>query len=431
MREDSYYPAVGEPDIDALRYHLDLAWYPDAERLSGVATIWFRALTDARRLQLDLGDPLRLGGVRLDGRRVQASHPGKDLVVDEVDVSAGSRHTLRVAYAGSPEPVAAPTVRADVAGLGWHTTADGGAWTMQEPYGAYTWYPVEDHPSDKAYFDLTITTPDSMRGVSGGALVADEVSDGVRTSSFRLGAPVASYLTTLAIGDYARVEDTGPGGLPLTYWVLPGQQAYLQQLRRSPALLAWLSARLGPYPFPTAGAVLVPSTSGMETQETVTIGAGPDPTTFSTNMLHEYAHQWYGDSVTPRDWSDVWLNEAFATYLQLEWSAAHGAPVNRDWAADPRGYDQSLRDAYGPPGAYDHDAFASANVYYCGALMLRRLGDRVGSAELARLIRSWPQRQAYGSASRAEWIDFVERRSGQPVRAFVREWLLSETTPTS
>ncbi len=432
VREDSYYPDVGEPDIDALHYDLDLSWDPDDSLLSGVASIAFRVPADTSRLQLDLGDPLEPSEVRLDGLPVDATHPGKDLVVKGVRLEAGTRHMLRVVYAGSPEAVPAPTTRRDVEDVGWHTTDDGGAWTMQEPFGAYTWYPVNDQPSDKAYFDLTIDTPDSMRGVSGGEMVSDVVDGGRHLSSFHLAEPASSYLTTIAIGDYEQVTDTGPGGLPLTYWVLPDQEEFLEQLEQSPELIGWLTDRLGPFPFPTAGVVLVPSTSGMETQETITMGAWPEPEPFLASLLHEYAHQWYGDTVTPRDWSDLWLNESFAMYLQLEWMAdVQGSTTTDRWVSSTRRHDQELRDDYGPPGAYDEGDFASPNVYYCGALMLHELGLRAGAADLGRLLRSWPQRHANANVNRGDWITFAEHTTDEQLGAFVRDWLLSERTPRS
>lgn len=434
VREDSYYPAVGEPDIDALHYVLDLSWDPDRSELTGVAAIEFRAPADSTRLQLDLAEPLEPGRVRLDGRPVEATHPGKNLVVTGIDLTAGSEHVLRVPYTGSPEPVPAPSSRGDVEDLGWHTTDDGGAWTMQEPFGAYTWYPVNDQPADKAFFDLTIETPASMRGVSGGTMTADDVQGDRRTSSFRLAEPVASYLTTIAIGDYEHVTDTGPGGVGLNYWVLPGQEDYLEQLRRTPELLEWLTDRLGPFPFPTTGAVLVPSRSGMETQETVTIGAGPDPQAFLATMLHEYAHQWYGDMVTPRDWRDLWLNESFAMYLQLDWMSDVGMTTSRRWFRIVLKQDQQLRDEYGPPGAYDPEDFASSNVYLCGAAMLRLIRAEVGVAAFDRLLREWPRQHAYANADRADWIAFARStagpRQGARVAELTRDWLLSERTPT-
>ena len=173
----------------------------------------------------------------------------------------------------------------------------------------------------------------------------------------------------------------------------------------------------------------------METQETVTIGAGPDPQTFLANMLHEYAHQWYGDMVTPRDWRDLWLNESFAMYLQLDWMSDVGMTTTPRWYRFVLRQDQQLRDEYGPPGAYDAEDFASSNVYLCGAAMLRLIRADVGVQTFDRLLREWPRRHAYANADRAEWIAFVRSmtgpRLGARVAELTRDWLLSERTPTT
>ena len=147
--------------------------------LDGVARIDFRAADDLTELQLDFGAPLAPSTVELDGTAVDVAHDDDLLLIDGFDpLPANSQHTLRIAYRGSPEAVDAPTTRQDFDGVGWHTMRDGNTWTMQEPYGAFTWYPVNDHPSDKAYYDISIETPADVRGVAGGQLVSDEVADG-------------------------------------------------------------------------------------------------------------------------------------------------------------------------------------------------------------------------------------------------------------
>jgi aminopeptidase N len=171
----------------------------------------------------------------------------------------------------------------------------------------------------------------------------------------------------------------------------------------------------------------------METQETVTIGAGPDPQTFLANMLHEYAHQWYGDLVTPNDWRDLWLNESFAMFLQLEWMADVGATTTERWFQFVLGQDQRLRDDFGPPGAYDRRQFASSNVYLCGAAMLRQLQLTVGEEAFDRLLRDWPQAHRYANADRADWMAFLRSSTDPDLRdlgpGLTRRWLLAERTP--
>ena len=120
VREDSVYPDVGEPTIDALHYGLDLRWDRERRRLVGSASIRFRATATGDQIKLDLAPQLTPSAVRLDGARAGFRHPGKNLLV-RAPVVKDRLYTLQVAYAGRPTPAAAPTSRADTPGLGWTT----------------------------------------------------------------------------------------------------------------------------------------------------------------------------------------------------------------------------------------------------------------------------------------------------------------------
>ena len=435
VREDSYYPAIGDPSVDVLHYDLVLDW-DDVDRvLTGTATLTFRSPRDQAAVRLDLDSHLSVDALTLDGTAVEFTHPGKNLLVDSGALARGSRHTLVVMYAGKPVPYDFPGSRSDIPGLGWTSTRTGEVWSMQEPYGAFTWYPSNDQPSDKATYDLTITTRDDWVGVSNGELSSNTVSDvdGVerRTTHFRMRSPAASYLVTIAIGPYRRYTDTGPHDLPITYWVRPSDRDLLPLLRKTPDMLRWLERVLGPYPFDRAGTVVVPSDSAMETQTLVTMGAGlgRDETLFTKDLLHEYGHQWYGDTVTPDDWKHLWLNESFTMYVQIRWEIAHGIRSAAEWHAILEQYDQQYRTTGGPPGSYARSEFGSGSVYYCGARMLFRLRDRLGAATFDRLLRTWPQRHRFGSADRDDWIRYAENLTDTKLRGFVDRWLDAKTSP--
>jgi aminopeptidase N len=310
---------------------------------------------------------------------------------------------------------------------------DGRIWTMQEPFGALTWYPVNDHPSDKARYDVTIHAPGHWVGVFNGELQSRSYRHRVTTTVFHLGAPSASYLTTIAIGPYRHISDVGPHGLPISYWVPRDGRRHLRVLRETPSMLRWLESRLGRYPFSTAGVVLVPSASAMETQTLVTMGTGiwgsQGSRSAAFDLLHEYAHQWYGDSVTPDNWPDLWMNESFAMYIQISYEASHGGAGLADWWRHLRHNDNAYRATFGPPGAYDKHQFASINVYYCGALMLHELRKRIGAATFARVLRAWPQRHRFSDQNRRRWIRFLHQQTGRRLGPFVTRWLMSPTTP--
>jgi aminopeptidase N len=433
-REDPYYPEKGDPSVDALHYGLRLQWSARQRVLTGVARIYFRVPVAEDRVQIDLGDPLAVREVRLDGVAKEFSHPGKDLVVETGQLAADSRHTLVVSYRGTPSPVALPTTRSDVQLSGWTTTKRGEVWTMQEPFGAFTWYPVNDHPSDKAFYDVRITAPRGMVGVFNGRMVARrQVSGGRTVTRWHLDSPAAAYLTTIAIGDYVRYGDRGPHGLPITYWLPRRDQRALPELRRTPQLIRWLESHLGRYPFDRIGAVMVPSASAMETQTMVTIGRRlvSDRFLLRSVLLHEYSHQWYGDSVTPDSWPDLWLNESFAFYTELRWQVSRGWTTMADVRTFLESKDADLRAEDGPPGAYYPDHFAEQCVYSCGALMLDRLSQRLGPTLFAQVWREWPQTHRDTNVDRDDYITWLNQRTGQDLGPFIIEWLSSPTTPTT
>jgi aminopeptidase N len=331
-----------------------------------------------------------------------------------------------------------PSSRDDAAeGLGLRALAGGDAWTMQEPYGAFTWYPVNDIPSDKADYDIDVTVPAGWSAVASGEFRGVTKGADGDTFTWHGTAPQASYLTTLAVGQYTRLDLTGPHGLPVTVWTRTGvDDALLPALRRVPELLTWLEAKFGRYPFPAAGVVTVASDSAMETQEMVTLGNAVVPAKardpralFTEVVLHELAHQWFGDAVTPSDWRGLWLNEGFATWVQFRWDIEQGQTTLDRWRDNALNADGDLRRKYGPPGAPDPRFFAATNVYLPGALLLQAIHDRVGQEEFYALLRDWVTQHEYGTVDRAKFTAFVNGHSGQDLTGLINAWLDSPTTP--
>ena len=424
---DSVYPEVGDPGVDALHYDLTLDWDPASRTLTGREVLTFRATRTAAAVRLDLAPDLEVERVRVDGRTVAHAHTGSDLVVT-LPVERDGRYRLRLDYAGTPQPVAAPSTREDVATLGWHTTPAGETWTMQEPYGAHTWYAVNDHPSDKALYDLTVTVPAPWVGVSNGELTSRREVGGLTRTTWHLAEPAASYLLTLATGELERTDATSASGVPLTYWTPVDAPRWRSRVARTAAALDWVEQRLGPYPFDTAGVVVVDAESGMETQTMITLG-DTDYTTSMPVLVHELVHHWYGDQVTPTDWRDLWMNEGMAMYLQGVWEAEDaGVPLEQvlaQWAAREPG----LRREDGPPGAYDPGSFGGSGVYYGPALMWHEIRERVGDEAFWAMVRAWPATRDNGHATREEYLAWVEEELGTDLDDLTDAWLLGATSP--
>lgn len=420
-REDSLYPDVGDPGVDALHYALDLTWR--APTLTGHETLVFRATTDADHVQLDLGASLTVSRTTLDGHAVTTTHPGKDLVV-AAHVEKDHDYTLTLDYTGAPAPYPAPTSRQDVPNLGFTAEPDGSVWTMQEPYGAFTWYAANDQPSDKALYDITVHAPAPSLGIANGRLVSDSTRAGTRSTRWQLRSPAAAYLVTLAIGPYTETDEG-----TAKVWTMPRQGPFVTHpFEQVPAMLAWLEAKLGPYPFDALGFVVVGGDSGMETQTMITLGASPQDTAPEV-LVHEMAHQWWGDEVTPDDWRDLWMNEGMATYVQDLWQDEHYGLGDGVSLRDNIRRDASDRRRWGPPGAPHADAFAEGNVYDGPAVMWSQLRQRLGDDLFWRLVRGWPAARAGRSTGRDDLIAWFSRQSGQDLRPFFEQWLMSATPP--
>jgi aminopeptidase N len=426
--EDTVYPDVGQPGVDALHYDLGLSWDSHHETLTGNETLLFRATRTAGQFQLDLAHQLDVSHVWLDGKSVSFTHVAKDLVV-QTAVRSGDRHVLQLTYSGVPEPAVAPTDRPDFSTTGWTATGDGGAWTMQEPFGAYTWYAVEDHPSDKAFYDFTIDAPGSMVGVANGELRSRTTTGGRTVTRWRLPEPAASYLVTIAIGRYTETKDTGPHGLPISYWTPSDQPGLIKRLRYTPQAIAYLESKVGRYPFPTLGVLLVPSQSAMETQSMITLGIG-DYTLTRDVLVHELAHQWYGDEVTPNDWSDLWMSEGMATYLaEVDWTSGHSHQSRRGILTRYQTFVGRMRAQYGPPASYRPGTFGEGNAYYIPVLMWDTIRQRLGDATFWKLAAAWPRAHRFTSQDRDTMGAWWSKQSGQDLVPVFRRWLLASAEP--
>ncbi|MBA2465067.1 MAG: M1 family metallopeptidase [Nocardioidaceae bacterium] len=430
VEEDSYYPSKGDPRIDVRSYALDLSWRAADLTLSGTATLRVDAVEDAGSILLDLHKAMKVRSVSVGGVRVGYDHTGKDLSIS-MAATAGASYDIKVRYAGRPRTVDAPTSRLDSTGLGWNTTADGQVWTMQKPYGAYTWYPVNDVPSDKARYTVDLDVPEDWVGVSNGRLSDKDTRKGRTTTRFVNAAPMASHLLTVAIGPYQKHKQTGPHGLPLTYWVPKGAKELLKPLRRTPDALVWLEKRLGRYPFDRAGVIVTPGRSSVETQTLTTLARDNyryGASDVREQVAHALVHQWYGASVTPGDWRDLWMSEGMATYLQAKFAVSRGWDTWKYWKREFTRNDQFWRDIYGPPGAYFANEFGQRNVHYGTALMLKRLKVRIGNKRFLTLMKAWPRQNAGSVRGRGNYISFVEART-HPLGAFWEEWLTSPDSP--
>ena len=427
-REDSVYPEIGDPSVDALHYDLTLDWDPETDTLTGQEVLTFRATETADEFQLDFGEPLEISSVTLDGQEVEVSRDGKDLVV-AAPVEQDQRYELAIAYAGTPEPVEGPTTRSDLTTVGFHIDPDHETWTIQEPRGAFTWFAANDQPADKAFYDFTLSVPSPWVGIANGEQTSYDDDGDTSAATYHLAEPAAPYLVTLAFGDYDKTEDESGTGTPLTYWIPKSDPQWLDGPSTSPEAIEWLEEYLGPYPFDTGGILVVDSESGMETQTLITLG-DTEYSTSPATVVHEFAHQWYGDQVTPSDWRDVWMNEGWAMYLQLMWESEQAGVEIDQTIDDYASYEEEERATAGPPGDYNPGMFGSSNIYLGPAFMWHELRLKVDDDErFWEIGRGWLESQDNTSTDRETLYAYWEQETGLELSEFFDDWILGTTTP--
>ncbi|WP_409471226.1 M1 family metallopeptidase [Streptomyces sp. HC307] len=429
---DPYFPKAGNGGYDVTHYDLTLAYTPASRHLTGRTVTTARATQDLSAFNLDLKG-LDVEKVTVDGTTARWNRTGQELTIrPRDDLAEGRTFRVTVRYSGTPVTITDP----DGSEEGWLPTADG-ALALGQPTGSMAWFPGNHHPSDKATYDLAVTVPKGLRTVSNGELTSETTTGGRTTSAWRTTAPMASYLVTLAVGRYDITRSTTEDGLPVYTAVDPAETpASRAVLARIPDVLAWAEHLFGPYPFSSAGAIVErvgDAGYALETQSRPVFPGAPD----IRLLVHELAHQWYGDSVSPRTWQDMWLNEGFATYAEWLWQEDHGGETAQQifdalYTGDHYNNPAENEAIWSFPPANPPDAarISGRPVYDRAAMVLHKIRRTVGDAAFHELIRGWAKAHRHGTADTEDFTAYVEKKA--PGKDFGRiwdDWLYGEGKP--
>ncbi|AXK32574.1 M1 family peptidase [Streptomyces armeniacus] len=427
---DPYYPDYGNGGYDVSHYDLRLKYQPENDRLDGTATLLATTTQELSRFNLDFALDVR--DVRVNGRKAAFATSGAHEleITPDRPLAKGQRVTVVVRYSGTPSKV-------EVNGFtSWHRTPDGGV-AANEPEAAWWWFPSNDHPTDKATYDVSVAVPDGTQAISNGVLTSERSQAGWTRFGWRSDQPQATYLATLAVGKFDIVKDETSDGLPVlnAYSKDLGEndRGARASIERTAEVTEWLAGVFGPYPFNAIGGY-VPNTDTGYALETQTrpfysqrsFSAG----TNVSLVVHEMAHQWYGDSVSVHGWRDIWLNEGFATYAQWLWSEEQGEGTAQEisdytYASYPAD-DEFWTVKPGDPGPENqfHDA-----VYDRGAMTLQALRNEIGDDDFFAILKGWQDEQAGGDAEVRDFVAYAEQVSGKPLAALFDTWLYEPSRP--
>ena len=422
--DEPFFPGAGNSGYDVVGYNVRLTYRGDEtiDATTGIKAIATRRL---RRFSLDFFGP-EVREVRVDGRAAPfGRRPGKLRVPVAQEVEPGRPFNVTVRYRGTPPTIVDP----DGTPEGWFRTDDG-VIAVGEPQGTAAWIPCNNVPGDKARFDFNIGVPATLKAVANGRLREVERAGGRAWFHWTERAPMSPYLAVLNIGRGELVK-TRAWGRPAWTLIDPrlakGSRPVLAAL---PEVIRFQSRLFGSYPFHSAGSLVdyAPDLGyALETQSRPIYAYVPDLTT----VVHETAHQWFGNSVGLERWPEIWLNEGFATWSQWYYAERHGGRSARAIFERLRrvpAFNQAFwNPPPGRPGSARH--LFDSTVYVRGAMAVQALREKIGTKGLLRVLRRWTREHRYGSATIREFIALTEQVAGRNLDPLFDRWLYQRGKP--
>lgn len=430
---DPYYPTAGNGGYQIDSYNINLSYDPDSNTLQSTASLagTVTSTDGLTQFNLDLQPTMTVSEVTIGGAAATFDQQDAELVITPpTALPANAPLEVQVTYGGEPGLV--PGGTSGLSDGGWYRTESGGAFAAGEPTGASAWYPVNEHPADTATFEVTATVPEKWQVISNGIQQTAELPSapaGKSVFRWKLSDPVASYLTTIYIDDFTLVNDTLPDGKPIVSAIAPSVPEDVKLAGEIKNVIGVLSEYFGPYPFESAGGIFTGVQTGFSL-ETATrpIFSGGQLDTLDT-VVHELAHQWWGDDVTVQRWSDICLNECFASYgpwlynakvagedLDATWKTQMASVVNR-----PNFWKSPLVDM-GPGNEF-------TRVYDRGPLALHALRNEIGDDAFLKLLKEWPAMYGGKNASFDDLEAYVTTLAGKDMVPFMDAWFRGTTVP--
>ncbi|MCP4967807.1 MAG: M1 family metallopeptidase [bacterium] len=431
---DSLYPELGNSGYEVNHYSVDLTFDPEPKTITARVEIEATATQPLAAFSLDFIG-FDIADITIDGDPVSFTRQDGELIIEpNATITADQQFVTAVSYTGTPAPIVSQAIPIE---MGWRTDPTGINYVVSEPDAGRSWLPVNDHPSDKATYSFRITVPDPLVAAANGVLVERLTDLGWATWVWESAQPMASYLATVVIGDLEITEDeasTATSGVAVRN-VLPDgiSSNSLAVLDKQGEMLEFFADVFGPYPFDAYGIAVVDGfESALENQTLSIFGTYmvESPRLFETVLVHELAHQWFGNSITPTDWGDIWLNEGFATYAEWLWIEHTEGPAAMAATVGGNYRQMGLASDLDPPGNPPADDLFNASVYVRGGLVLHALRSEVGDDAFFEILLTYAAEYRNGGVRTADFIELSESVSGQDLTDLFDSWLYGDELPT-
>ena len=431
---DSLFPEFGNGGYDVQHYTLDMTVNDvSTSDLTATTTIAAKATKDLSSFNLDFIG-FKISSITINDQPADFERDGQELtIIPSTLLQKDQAFTITVEYSGSPDNFISQSLPFQT---GW-VTFDGGSFVLSEPDGAASFYPVNDHPLDKASFTFRVTVPEPFEVAANGVLT--ETIDNGTTNTFLFEArdPMASYLATINIDEFDIETMESDSGIPIRNYYATGLPASVRKpFARQGEMLTYFGELFGPYPFEVHGSLVLNIEVGaaLENQTLSIYGIDMiDPNDVEGTegvVAHEMAHQWFGDSISVADWKYIWLNEGFATYSSGLWiEHTAGRAALDEWIKSIYDSVVANRDHFIPPGEPTHNQLFNGGVYFRGALTLHALRLEVGDEAFFEILRTYHEQYKDGNATTDDFIGVAETVSSKDLQELFDNWLYSEEIP--
>lgn len=376
--------------FDVKYYSLEVRAEPDLKRIAGSSTILFEAKMDFGSFQLDLHPSMQIHEIVWHGQKLSYTREaGAVFVAFPQTIQEGRTDSVKVVFFGSPQTASnAPWD----GGFVW-AQANGSPWVTVacEGEGASLWWPCKDHHSDEPdSMTIAVIVPDNLMAVSNGELKKTTYLTGnLKKYIWKVSYPINLYNVTLNIGDYEHIADVyqnTSGTHRLDYYVLPkNKEVASSHFAQVKPMLACFEKYFGEYPFWKDGYALVETPYwGMEHQGAIAYGNHFQNNEYGFDfiIIHESAHEWFGNSISMEDKSDMWMHEAFATYAEsIYLEETQGKEKALAYLKGQKSKIENKSVILAPKGVY-YDQWQDADMYFKGAWMLHTLRIMVSDDKL-------------------------------------------------
>jgi aminopeptidase N len=425
--------------FDVVHYDIATKIHPDTKSIEGNTKIRFKIIKPTNKIQLDLFENLEIHSIKMDGKTLNYTRDGNAFFVNfPKKLKENSLNELTISYSGKPRAAVRPPWDG---GFSWTKDNNGKDWiTLScEGLGASVWWPCKDHPSDEPdSVDIQLIVPKDLMAVSNGNLIDKKAEGDFMNYHWKVSYPINLYNITLNIADYRHWSEKllqyNGQELALDYYVLPynleKSKSHFQQVRE---MLLIFEKYFGPYPFPKDGYAMVETDYwGMEHQSAVAYGNHYLNNNFGFDfiIIHESAHEWFGNSISCTDHADLWIHEAFGTYAEMVYLEEK---MNKDFALTyMQTKKRSIQNKYPIVGPYGVNyQNPDSDMYFKGSWFIHSLRNITNNDELWwKTMKDFCMNFYHKNTNTEEVLSFFEERLKIPVKELAKTYLFTTKIPT-